>query len=159
MKAMLRETKGVFGGELSGHFYFRDNFFADSGAIAFAAVATVLSSTDQPLSQLIQPYKCFPQSGEINFRVTDSDQQDPQAAKDAVINQLKRRYAQQADQDELDGITIDAWDCTEGGWWFNVRASNTEPLLRLNAEAKDQGRLEELLGELQPVLGEPLSGH
>lgn len=159
MKALLRETDGLFGGELSGHFYFRDNFFADSGAIAFAAVASVLSKTDQPISQLIEPYNCFPQSGEVNFQVTGHDQQDPQAAKDAVIGKLKQRYASQADQDELDGITIDAWDRPEGGWWFNVRASNTEPLLRLNAEAKDQGRLDGLLRELQPMLGQPLAGH
>ena len=121
MKALLRETEGVFGGELSGHFYFRDNFFADSGAITFAAVATVLSHSDKPISELIAPYKRYPQSGEINFRVAD---------KDAVIQQLKDIYAGKADQDDLDGVTIDAWDrdgeSGGGGWWFNVRPSNTE---------------------------------
>lgn len=156
MKALLRKTDGVFGGELSGHFYFRDNFFADSGAMAFAAVATVLSRSDKPISELIAPYKQYPQSGEMNFRVAD---------KDAVIEALKNQYAQQAEMDELDGITIDAWDRADagggnpGGWWFNVRPSNTEPLLRLNAEAKDQSTLDHLLGRLKPLLGEPDPGH
>ena len=159
MKALLRETGGVFGGELSGHFYFRDNFFADSGAIAFAAVASVLSQTDQTLSELVAPYRCYPQSGEINFRVTHKDIPDPQAAKQAVIDSLKQKYAHQAELDELDGITVDAWDRPQGGWWFNVRQSNTEPLLRLNAEAKDQATLEGLLSDLRPILGQPLAGH
>ncbi len=153
MKALLRETQGVFGGELSGHFYFRDNFYADSGAIAFAAVVSVLSRSDQPISALIQPYKRYPQSGEINFRVPD---------KAGVIQQLKQRYAGKSEQDELDGITIDTWGragSDDGGWWFNVRPSNTEPLLRLNAEAKDQQTLDRLLTALSPLLGEPQVGH
>ncbi len=160
MKALLRETDGVFGGELSGHFYFRDNFFADSGAIAFAAVLSVLSHCDQPISQLIAPYNRYPQSGEINFRVANHDGKDPDAAKQAVIDGLKQKYAGQTQQDELDGITIDAWDISgQGGWWFNVRPSNTEPLLRLNAEAKDQATLDGLLATLQPLLGQPAVGH
>ena len=149
MKALLRETQGIFGGELSGHFYFRDNFFADSGAIAFAAAASILSHSDKPISELIAPYKRYPQSGEMNFRVKD---------KDAVIQALKEQYAGRSEQDELDGITIDAWDrdaSDNGGWWFNVRPSNTEPLLRLNAEAKDPETLQRLLTTLQSQLGEP----
>jgi len=159
MKALLRQTGGVFGGELSGHFYFRDNFFADSGAIAFGAVASILSHTDQPLSQLIAPYKSYPQSGEMNFRVVLKDGQTPDSAKQDVIHRLKQRYANRADHDDLDGVTIDAWDRHEGGWWFNVRPSNTEPLLRLNAEAKDQATLDQLLNDLQPMLGQRLIGH
>ncbi len=151
LKALMRETNGIFGGELSGHFYFRDNFFADSGAIAFAAAATVLGQSDKPLSELVAPYRRYPQSGETNYRVAD---------KDAVLTSLKQKYAGVADQDDLDGITIDAWDRkTGGGWWFNVRASNTEPLLRLNAEAKTQQALEGLIEDLKPILGEPLVGH
>jgi len=154
MKALLRQTDAVFGGELSGHFYFRDNFFTDSGAITFAAVATVLSRSDQPISELIAPYQQYPQSGEINFRVAD---------KDAVIEALKEQYVRQAEMDDLDGITLDAWDKglagEAGGWWFNVRPSNTEPLLRLNAEAKDQTTLDRLLNQLKPLLGEPDTGH
>ncbi|MCC7147367.1 MAG: phosphomannomutase/phosphoglucomutase [Phycisphaeraceae bacterium] len=148
MKALLRETQGVFGGELSGHFYFRDNFYADSGAIAFAAVLSVLAASRRPLSELIEPFRKYPQSGEINFHVED---------KAAVLKALKDRYAAGAEIDELDGVTIDAF--AKQGWWFNVRASNTEPLLRLNAEARDQGGLDKLLGEIKPMLGTPVEGH
>lgn len=148
MKAALRETQGIFGGELSGHFYFKNNFYADSGAIAFAKVATVLSQTDQSLSQLVNPLKKYPQSGEINFRAED---------KDAVIDSLKKKY-KDASLDTLDGVSFDAWDTHD--YWFNVRASNTEPLLRLNAEAKDQDTLTRLLGDLKPMLGkEDTGGH
>ncbi len=161
MKALLRETQGVFGGELSGHFYFRDNFFADSGAIAFAAVASILSHSDQPISKLIEPYLKYPQSGEINYRVPTAKPEEADQAKQAVLDALKQKYAAAADQDNLDGITIDAWDRNgaQGGWWFNVRASNTEPLLRLNAEAKDKPTLDRLLGELKPILGQPADAH
>lgn len=149
IKALLRQTGGIFGGELSGHFYFRDNFCCDSGAIAFCAVLSVLGNADKPLSQLIRPFQKYPQSGEINFRVED---------KDAVLSELKRRYAG-CRIDELDGVTVDAWDQPGKGWWFNVRPSNTEPLLRLNAEAKDPRTLETLLAELTPFLGQPVRGH
>lgn len=147
MKALLRETVGIFGGELSGHFYFRDNFYADSGAIAFAAVLSVLGQSDKPISALVAPFQKYPQSGEINFRTAD---------KDAVLASLKKKYAG-AKIDELDGVTIDAWDAEN--FWFNVRASNTEPLLRLNAEAKDKATLDKLLAEIMPMLGERDHGH
>ena len=143
MKAMLRQTGGVFGGELSGHFYFRDNYFADSGAIALAAALSVLSATDKPMSQLIRPFIKYPQSGEINFQVED---------KYAVLQSLQKTFTDAA-IDHLDGVTIDLWDAK--GFWLNVRPSNTEPLLRLNAEAKDQTLLNDLLAELQPLLGNP----
>jgi phosphomannomutase len=149
MKALMRQTNAVFGGELSGHFYFHDNFFADSGAITFAAAASVLSQSDRPLSELIAPYRRYPQSGETNYRVAD---------KTAVMDLLHRQYRHRAAIDDLDGVTIDAWDRADGGWWFNVRPSNTEPLLRLNAEAKDRPTLEGLLAELAPHLGSPDTG-
>ena len=150
MKAALRETQGVFGGELSGHFYFRDNFFADSGAIAFAAVLSVLGESDKPVSELIAPFRKYPQSGEINFKVED---------KAGVLQALKDRYAD-ASIDELDGVSIDKWDATSGGgFWLNVRPSNTEPLLRLNVEARDQATLEGLLTEIKPMLGDEAVGH
>lgn len=142
MKAALRETNAVFGGELSGHFYFRDNSFADSGAIAMASVLSVLGQADKPLSELIAPFRKYPQSGEINFQVDD---------KQAVMDKLKSQYADKATVDELDGVTIDCFD--KDGYWFNVRPSNTEPLLRLNAEAKNRGTLETLLKQLEPQLG------
>lgn len=149
MKALLRETDGIFGGELSGHFYFKHNSFADSGAIAFAAVLSVLSESDKPISELIAPYKKYPQSGEINFEVED---------KTAVMESLKETYAADAQMiDNLDGVTIDCF--ANKGFWFNVRASNTEPLLRLNAEAKDKATLDSLLNNLTPRLGTVAAGH
>ncbi|QDU34642.1 Phosphomannomutase/phosphoglucomutase [Poriferisphaera corsica] len=148
MKAALRETEGAFGGELSGHFYFRDNNYADSGAITFACVLSVLEQTGKKLSELVEPYRKYPQSGEINFEVED---------KVGVMNLLKDKYASVATVEELDGVSIDAFDGE--GWWFNVRASNTEPLLRLNAEAKDKVTLDKLLKELEPHLGTPAEGH
>lgn len=149
MKAVLRETGGIFGGELSGHFYFRNNYYADSGAIALAAVLSVLTNHEgKTLSQLIDPFRKYPQSGEINF--TNDD-------KEGTISKLKKDYADDAEIDELDGVTINAFDSQ--GWWANIRASNTEPLLRLNAEAKDQATLDRVLAELKPELGEVAEGH
>ena len=131
------------------HFYFKHNSFADSGAIAFAAVLSVLSESDKPLSELIAPYKQYPQSGEINFEVED---------KAGVMAALKEAYAADAQMiDDLDGVTIDCFDTK--GFWFNVRASNTEPLLRLNAEAKDAATLDALLKDLTPRLGTVAAGH
>jgi phosphomannomutase len=144
LKKTLSETKAVFGGELSGHFYFRDNFYADSGAIAFARVLSVLSGQDQPLSHLIAPLQRYAQSGELNFQVED---------KDAKIRDLAEHF-KKASVDYLDGITVDL-----GDWWFNVRKSNTEPLLRLNVEAPTNQVLHEKLAELKKLLGEPLHGH
>lgn len=147
MKALLRETQGIFGGELSGHFYFRDNCFADSGAVTLASVLTLLGQTDKPLSQLVAPFRKYPQSGERNFHAED---------KAAVLAQLKRKYPG-AKVDELDGVTIDCF--ADRGFWFNVRASNTEPLLRLNAEARDSRKLDKLLADITPLLGELAEGH
>jgi len=144
IKKTMADTRAVFGGELSGHFYFRDNFYADSGAIAFARVLSVLSKQLRPLSALIAPLHRYSQSGEINFQVDD---------KDAKIRELADHY-KKGQIDYLDGITIDL-----GDWWFNVRKSNTEPLLRLNLEAQSPQLLQEKLKEVQRILGEPLQGH
>jgi phosphomannomutase len=148
MKALLRETEGVFGGELSGHFYFRDSFYTDSGAIAFAAVLSVLGQTDQKLSQLIAPFKRYPQSGEINFHVED---------KEKTLAAVEAKFGPGAQVDKLDGVSIDHWKAK--GWWFNCRASNTEPLIRLNAEARDKSALDGLLNDLKPMLGTEDAGH
>ena len=94
------------------------------------------------------PVPKHPQSGEINYKVDD---------KDAVLNQLESDFGKNASGDHLDGVSIDAFD--REGWWFNVRASNTEPLLRLNAEARDKDALKKLLNKLSPILGEPAEGH
>ncbi|MDP9174190.1 MAG: phosphomannomutase/phosphoglucomutase [Planctomycetota bacterium] len=144
LKKTLAETKAVFGGELSGHFYFRDNFYADSGAIAFARVISILSAQSGSLSSLIKPLHRYSQSGEINFQVED---------KDGKIRELADIY-KKAQVDYLDGITVDL-----GDWWFNVRKSNTEPLLRLNLEAPTAGEVLAKMAELKKVLGEPAHGH
>jgi phosphomannomutase len=150
IKALLRETDGIFGGELSGHFYFKHNNFADSGAITLAVALSVLGQSDQPLSKLIAPYRKYPQSGEQNFKAED---------KAGIIAGLKSDFGRGGKITELDGVSIDQWDAAGKGWWFNVRASNTEPLLRLNAEARDAATLEALLADLTPRLGEPDHGH
>jgi len=143
MKKALADGHGVFGGELSGHFYFRDNFNCDSGAIAFATALSVVSAQDAKLSELIAPLKRYASSGEINFSVPD---------KAAKLKELETKYANAKQIDHLDGVTIEFDD-----WWFNVRASNTEPLLRLNVEANDAKLLQEKLHELENMLGKPVS--
>lgn len=148
MKALLREKQAVFGGELSGHFYFRDSFYTDSGAITFAIVLAILGQTDKTLSELVKPLRKYPQSGERNFEVED---------KEGAIKQLETQFGGEGEVDHLDGVSIDRWD--KDGWWLNVRASNTEPLLRLNTEAKDEKTLEKLLSEVTPLLGKPAAGH
>ncbi len=149
IKKALRDSNGCFGGELSGHFYFKNNSFADSGAILLAVALGVLGSSDKTLSELIKPYRKYPQSGERNFTCDD---------KDAALSAVRKDFGSGADRvDDLDGVTIDAWNAM--GWWFNVRASNTEPLLRLNAEAKDKTTLETLLKKLTPMLGHAAVGH
>ncbi|MEO0512730.1 MAG: phosphomannomutase/phosphoglucomutase [Planctomycetota bacterium] len=153
MKQAMTEHQAVFGGELSGHFYFRDNFNADSGAIAMAVVLTVLSrakADGQALSDLVAPISRYAQSGEVNFETED---------KDEAINAFQEEFGPGSDFDgdieELDGCTIDCWDRPgeHGGWWANVRKSNTEPLLRLNVEAKDAATLERIVEEIAPFLG------
>ena len=148
MKAALAEKGAAFGGELSGHFYFRDNFNADSGAIALAVVLTAIAEAGRPLSELIRPIARYVQSGEMNFEVED---------KDAALADLKEEYGHRGTVDELDGVTIDCFESE--GWWANVRKSNTEPLLRLNLEARDRETLDRMLESITPLLGEPAREH
>lgn len=142
MKQLLSAEGAVFGGELSGHFYFRKNFNADSGAIAMATFLSVLADSKKPMSKLIKPLARYFQSGEINFEIEE---------KDEALEQVIEEFAERGDIDELDGITIDAFDSE--GWWMNIRKSNTEPLLRLNAEAKDAETLARVISEVSPMLG------
>lgn len=146
MKQALAEQGGVFGGELSGHFYFADNFNADSGAIAMCTLLSVLASSGKHLSDLIKPIARYAQSGEINFHVDD---------KDGVLASLKQDYGPgtlaDGTIDELDGVTIDCFK--NHGWWANIRKSNTEPLLRLNMEAKDKATLDRMIDAISPRLG------
>lgn len=146
MKQAMAEQQCVFGGELSGHFYFADNFNADSGAIAMCTLLTVLASTGKHLSDLIKPIARYAQSGEINYQMED---------KDGVLASIKQDYGPGtlADGaiDELDGVTIDCFK--NHGWWANIRKSNTEPLLRLNMEARDKATLDRMIDAISPRLG------
>ncbi len=138
MKQNMAEHDAIFGGELSGHFYFRDNFYADSGAIALAVIASALARADGPLSAQIRPARRYVQSGEINFETED---------KDAALSQLRNVYTG-ACVDEFDGVTLDL-----GQWWCNVRPSNTEPLLRLNLEGPDTECVDAKVAEVSQYLG------
>ncbi len=133
IKQVMAETGAIFGGEHSGHYYFRDNYRADSGLIGALVVLEQLSRADAPLSELRRPFERYAQSGEINTRVDDPL---------AVIEQIAGAY-DRFTQDRLDGLTVDA-----GDWWFNLRPSNTEPLLRLNLEAPDRETCDARTGEV-----------
>jgi phosphomannomutase len=145
IKATMREHGAVFGGELSGHFYFKDHFTCDSGEIALACTLGLVSRSAAPLSELVGALRRYHATGEINFHVED---------KEGALERLKREFSD-GRQDELDGITVEYGDVSNAPWWwFNVRPSNTESLLRLNLEAStaklrdaQKQRLIELLGE------------
>jgi phosphomannomutase len=135
IKATMRTEDAVFGGEHSGHFYFRDNWYADSGLIAFLTTLELLSAANQPLSRVLKPLDPFVRSGEINSEVADIK---------AVLARVEEHHrAAGAQIDKLDGLTVEYPD-----WWFNLRASNTQPLLRLNVEASDEAQLQEKTGEV-----------
>jgi phosphomannomutase len=135
IKQVMAETGAAFGGEHSGHYYFRDNYRADSGLIAAVVVLEQLSLEDAPLSAVLSPFRRYFDSGEINRQVDD------QAGR---IEELASAYAT-GRQDRVDGLTVEF-----GDWWFNVRPSNTEPLLRLNVEARTEALLRE---ETEKLLG------
>lgn len=124
IKALMAETGAIFGGEHSAHYYFRDFWGADSGMLAALHVLAALSEQDRPLSDLMSDYERYASSGEINFRVSD--------AKACIDEVLKSFGTQIVSIDHLDGVTVDIG----AGTWFNLRTSNTEPLLRLNVEAR-----------------------
>src|ERR687896_266246 len=136
IKPQMREHNAAFGGEHSGHFYFRDNYFADSGIIAMLTVAELVARQNGPLSDLLIPIDPYVRSGEINSEVKDQG---------ATLEKVEEHYAQRGDPkiDHLDGLTVDY-----GDWWFNLRPSNTEPLLRLNVEAGDRETMEKERDEL-----------
>jgi phosphomannomutase len=129
IKARMAETDAIFGGEHSGHFYFRDFWFADSGMLAAMHVLAAVGSTGRPLSELLAEYGRYEASGEINSEVADQA---------ATTKEIMAAFAGRpgVTTDNLDGLTVSAPD-----WWFNVRPSNTEPLLRLNVEAVDGATL------------------
>ena len=122
IKAQMRENDAIFAGELSGHYYFKANSTAESSSMATFALANIVSKSEKPLSELVAPLRKYSQSGEINSKVADAA---------AVLEAVRAKFP---DFFELDGVSVDRWDSE--GWWFNVRMSNTEPLVRLNLEAK-----------------------
>lgn len=138
MKKALADHNAVLGGELSGHFYFRDNWFCDSGMIIFAHLLNVLTARGGTLGEAIKPLKRLQTSGEINFENPNADE---------AIEKILAKFSD-AESDQLDGVTVQYPD-----WWFNIRKSNTEPLLRLNLEARTKKLMEEKLKELTPLLG------
>ncbi len=127
IKSTMREKNAIFGGDRSGHYYFKENYFADSGIIALIEVLNILSSRNVPMSNLIAPLKRYFSTSEINLKVEGKDKKIKQIAE----------YFKDGKIDYLDGITVEYKD-----WWFNVRKSSTEPLLRLNMEAKTKKIIE-----------------
>jgi phosphomannomutase len=140
IKAEMAETGAIFGGEHSGHFYFRDFWRADSGMLAALHALAALAEGEAPLSELLAPYARHVASGEINSEVADQQ---------AVIEELEQSWSgrEGISVDHLDGLTV-----THDDWWFNVRASNTEPLLRLNAEGQDEDTMARVRDEILAVI-------
>lgn len=127
IKAQMREANAVFAGELSGHYYFRENFFTESSALAVIFIANLVAATDKPLSELVAPIRKYVASGEINSKVSNPAD---------VFTKVKAAFPD-AHTFELDGLSVELDD-----WWFNVRMSNTEPLCRLNLEAPTREKME-----------------
>jgi phosphomannomutase len=135
----MADTDAIFGGEHSGHYYFRDNYRADSGLIAAMLVLEELSRVSEPLSELRKPLERYADSGEVNVEVDDPP---------ATLEKVAEAYGD-AQQEREDGLTVDM-----GEWWFNVRPSNTEPLLRVNVEAPDPASCKEHLSEVLALIKE-----
>jgi len=137
MKGVMRENDVPFGGELSGHYYFREHYCSDSAELAMLAMLRILSKSGKKLSELIQPLRRYHATGEVNFEVDD---------KDARIEKLAEAFAD-GEQSRLDGLTVRYED-----WWFNVRKSNTEPVLRLNLEADTAERRDEARARVEAAI-------
>jgi phosphomannomutase len=138
MKKTMRDSHAIFGGELSGHFYYRDNYCNDSGLITLVHLLNIAHEAKVPISELVQPLRRYHSSDEMSFKVQD---------KQARMEELAKRYGD-GQIDHLDGLTVGYKE-----WWFNCRPSDTEPLLRLNAEAKTKDLLEQKLAEIREALG------
>jgi len=136
IKKMMADSGAIFGGEHSGHFYFKDFWRADSGALAALHTIAALGSSKLSISKLLKPYQRYVSSGEINSVVSDAP---------AEIKKIEEKYGSQSgvEIDHLDGLSVNG-----DTWWFNLRSSNTEPLLRLNVEAKTQARMEKVRDEV-----------
>jgi phosphomannomutase len=140
MKERMRRENALFAGEMSGHYYFRDNFFADNGMIPFLLVIEHLSTTGKSFSEVMRPYmEGHYMTGELNYRVKDIQQ---------VISAVKDRFSKEGKEDFTDGYSLDTID-----WRFNIRPSNTEPLLRLNVEAHKPGLIEQVRADIESIIG------
>ncbi|MCI0635501.1 MAG: phosphomannomutase/phosphoglucomutase, partial [Actinobacteria bacterium] len=137
IKAVMRERGAIFGGEHSGHYYFRDHYFADCGLLAALYVLEVCSAQGKPLSEVLEPLRRYWASGEINIPVAD---------KGRAMKTVAERFPEER-RDWTDGLTVEFDD-----WWLNLRPSNTEPLLRLNVEAAVQGVGEARRDELLAII-------
>ena len=135
IKGLMADSGAIFGGEHSAHYYFRDFWGADSGMLAALHVLAALGGQDRPLSELMGDYQRYAASGEINFRVQDA----PKCVAAVLDSFADRTFS----VDELDGVTVDLGD----GAWFNLRTSNTEPLLRLNVEARTSEAVETIVAQ------------
>ena len=139
IKQVMAESGAIFGGEHSGHYYFKDNYRADSGIMAMLVLLRVLTDSGVPLSELRKDYEPYSQSGEINFDVADK------GAANAAVERAFEDYS----VDRLDGLTVDL-----GDRWFNLRASNTEPVLRLNVEGPDEEAVDDLVERVAAIIKE-----
>lgn len=137
IKQQMRDAKAIFAGELSGHYYFRDNYYTESSALAVLYLAEIIGRSGQKLSTLVKPIQRYFASGEINSEVENSA---------GILATLRRRYAD-GRLFELDGLSVEYND-----WWFNVRCSNTEPLIRLNLEAKTEAKMQAKRDEILAVI-------
>jgi phosphomannomutase len=135
----MAETGAIFGGEHSGHFYFKDFWRADSGALAALHAIAALGRSEVSISKLLAPYSRYFQSGEINTKVAN--------VQEATELVEKHYSSTQVDVDHLDGLTVNG-----DSWWFNLRPSNTEPLLRLNVEAKDQAHMQTIRDQVLALI-------
>ena len=139
MKDRMRKENGLFAGEMSAHYYFRENFYADNGVIPFLLVLEHLSTHDKPFSEIMAPYMAgHYMSGELNYRVKDIKK---------IISEVQEKYRTNGKEDFTDGYSLETPD-----WRFNIRASNTEPLLRLNIEARKDGLVEQIRKEIEAII-------
>ena len=139
MKDRMRRENGLFAGELSGHYYFRENFYADNGVIPFLLVLEHLSTHDQPFSEIMKTYTAgHYMSGELNFHVKDIK---------AVIEKVKEKFHGEGQEDFTDGYSLETAE-----WRFNIRGSNTEPLLRLNIEARKPELVDQIKAEIENII-------
>lgn len=140
IKDRMRRENAIFAGEMSGHYYFRENFYADNGVIPFLLAVEHLSRTERPFSEMMRPYmEGHYMSGELNYHVEDNKK---------IIDDVRKRFAKEGTEDFTDGYSLEADE-----WRFNIRPSNTEPLLRLNIEARKDGLVEKVRAEIEPIIG------